>query len=73
MSSWSGSAERALILSYLPILWEDNIDSALSRIHAVVPAARCTADEQAAPPRAVDPPLSASTGRRGFRLEQLPF
>ena len=74
VSTWAGGAERALLLPHLPDLWDDHIDSALRRAHVIIPAVRRTPDEETAlPVPDVDPPLSESTGRRGFSLEDLPF
>ena len=74
VTTWSGSAERALLLPHLPDLWEDHIDSALRRAHAVVPAVRRTPDEELnLPVPEVDSPLGGSHRRRHFSLEELPF
>lgn len=74
VTTWSGSAERALLLPHLPDLWDDHIDSALRRAHAVVPAVRRIPEEEyALPVPEIDPPLGGSHGHRHFSFDELPF
>ncbi len=40
VSSWTGSAGRAVLLPHVTDLWTDHIDSALRRANAIVPGVR---------------------------------
>ena len=60
VSSWTGSAERAVLLPHGTDLWTDHIDSALRRANAIVPGVRRGLhDETMGPVAEVGPPVRA--------------
>jgi len=57
VSSWTGRAERAVLLPHVADLWTDHIDSALRRANAIVPGIRRSLhDETMEPVVEVGPP-----------------
>ncbi len=60
MSSWTGTAERAVLLPHVTDLWTDHIYSALRRAIVLTPSIRRTLhDETMHPIVEVEPPRPA--------------
>jgi hypothetical protein len=73
VSSWTGHAERAVLLPQITDLWTDHIDSALRRANAIVPGIRRGLhDETMDPVVEVGPPVRAWDPERVVAAE-VPF
>ena len=66
LGEWQGTAARRVLLPHVCDLWDDHIDSAIRRAHAVVPALRRTPQaERENPTPYVDPPAGDPFARYG--------
>jgi hypothetical protein len=61
VSSWTGRAERAVLLPHVADLWTDHVDSALRRANAIVPGIRRTLHDET-----IDPVLEVEAPARAF-------